>query len=265
MRTRIVRGRAFTEADRQGAPEVVVVSESMGRVLWPGQDPLTKCIRIRADTMPCRAVVGIAEDAIQNSMTSDARLRYYLPLDQERPGGGQLLLVRVRGNPAAQVEPVRKALQAVMPGLGYVSVFALREIIADEQRSWRMGATMFVTFGGLALIVAAIGLYGVVAYNVAQRMHEMGVRIALGARRKHVVKLVVGQGVRFAVLGVGIGLLLATWAARWIEPLLFKQSARDPLTYAAVAGLLIVVALVASAGPALKATRADPNDALRGD
>ncbi|HKP30107.1 MAG TPA: ABC transporter permease [Gemmatimonadales bacterium] len=265
MRTRIVRGRGFTGADRKGAPEVVVVSESMGRVLWPGQDPLTKCIRIRADTMPCRAIVGIAEDAIQNSMTTDARLRYYLPLDQERPGGGQLLLLRVRGNPSAQLEPVRKALQAVMPGLGYVSVFELREIIADEQRSWRMGATMFVTFGGLALLVAAVGLYGVIGYSVAQRMHELGVRIALGARRKHVMQLVLGQGIRFAMLGVGIGLLVAIWVSRWIEPLLFKQSARDPLTYSVVAGLLILVALAASAGPALKATRADPNDALRSD
>jgi putative ABC transport system permease protein len=112
---------------------------------------------------------------------------------------------------------------------------------------------------------AAVGLYGVIAYNVAQRMHELGVRIALGARSKHVVRMVVGQGVRFAVLGVGIGLVIALAAARWIEPLLFQQSARDPFTYSVVAGLLLLVALVASAVPALRATRVDPNAALRSD
>ena len=265
MQTRIVRGRAYTEADRLGTPRVVVVSESMARTLWPGRDALGECIRMRADTMPCTTVVGIAEDAVQNSMTSDTRLRYYVPLEQDRPAGGNTLLLRVRGEASAQIEPVRKALQAVMPGLTYVSVFAMHEIVADAQRSWRMGATMFVAFGGLALLVAAVGLYGVIAYNVAQRKHELGVRIALGARSKHVVRMVVGQGVRFAVLGVGIGLVIALAAARWIEPLLFQQPARDPFTYSVVAGLLLLVALIASAVPALKATRADPNEAMRAD
>jgi len=265
MQTRIVRGRAFTEADRLGTPRVVVVSESMARTLWPGREALGECIRMRADTMPCTTVVGIAEDAVQNSMTSDARLRYYVPLEQDRPAGGNTLLLRIRGEPSAQIEPVRKALQSVMPGLAYVSVFGMKEIITDERRSWQMGATMFVAFGGLALLVAAVGLYGVIAYNVAQRMHELGVRIALGARSEHVVRLIVQQGVRFALLGVTIGLVISLSLARWIEPLLFKQPARDPLTYSVVAGLLLVVALVSSAVPAVRATRADPNEALRSD
>jgi ABC-type antimicrobial peptide transport system permease subunit len=124
---------------------------------------------------------------------------------------------------------------------------------------------MFVAFGVLALLVAAVGLYGVITYNVAQRMHELGVRIALGAQARDVVRLVVGQGVRFAVTGVTVGLGLALLAAQWIQPLLFQQSARDPGTYGAVAGVLILVALVASAVPARRATRADPNTALRSD
>ncbi len=220
---------------------------------------------MRADTMPCTQVVGIAEDAVQNSMTSDTRLRYYVPLQQDRPSGGNTLLVRVRGEAGAQIEPVRKALQAVMPGLSYVGVFAMHEIVADERRSWQMGATMFVAFGGLALLVAAVGLYGVIAYNVAQRMHELGVRIALGARSEHVVRLVVQQGMRFAVAGVAVGLVLSLLAARWIEPLLFQQPARDPIVYGVVASLLLLVALIASAIPAMRATRADPNTALRSD
>jgi ABC-type antimicrobial peptide transport system permease subunit len=128
-----------------------------------------------------------------------------------------------------------------------------------------LGTTMFVAFGVLALLVAAVGLYGVISYNVAQRRHELAVRIALGAQAHDVVRLVVGQGVRFALAGVAIGLGLALLAARWIQPLLFQQSARDPATYGVVAAILLAVALVASALPARRATRADPNSALRAD
>ena len=124
---------------------------------------------------------------------------------------------------------------------------------------------MFVAFGVLALLVAAVGLYGVITYNVAQRMHELGVRIALGAQGTDVVRLVVGQGIRLAVGGVLLGLTLALLASRWIQPLLFQQSARDPATYAAVGALLLAVSLLASAIPALRATRADPNTVLRND
>ena len=143
--------------------------------------------------------------------------------------------------------------------------YALRGLRRSPGFSWKVGAAMFVAFGVLALLVAAVGLYGVISYNVAQRMHELGVRVALGAQSRDVVRLVVGQGVRFAGAGVLVGLGLALLAARWIQPLLFQQSARDPATYGAVGGLLLVVALVASSVPALRATRADPNSALRSD
>jgi ABC-type antimicrobial peptide transport system permease subunit len=122
---------------------------------------------------------------------------------------------------------------------------------------------MFVAFGVLALIVAAVGLYGVITYDVTHRMHEMGVRIALGARTRHVVRLVVGQGVRFALIGVLLGIVLALLLARWIQPLLYQQSARDPVTYTQVATVLLFVAVLAAAFPALRAARADPNSALR--
>ena len=265
MGTRIVRGRAFTMEDRAGSQPVAVVSEAMGTVLWPGSDVIGKCIRISADTMPCTTVIGVAEDAVQNSLTDDQRLRYYLPLDQFRPARGHTLLLRMRGSPAGQVEAVRKALQPVMPGQSYITVRPLNELVDAQRRSWQIGATMFAAFGVLALLVAAVGLYGVITYNVAQRMHELGVRIALGAQTRDVVRLVVGQGVRFALIGVTLGLGLALVGARWIQPLLFQQSARDPGTYAVVAAALLAVALLASALPALRATRADPNAALRGE
>jgi predicted permease len=265
MGTRVLRGRGFAATDRAGAPGVVVVSEAMASVLWPGQDPLGKCIRMNADTMPCTTVIGVAENAVQRSLTQERQLRYYLPIAQYRPTRGHTLLLRMRGDPAAQAESVRKALQQVLPSPAYVTVRPLAELIDGQQRSWRVGATMFVAFGVLALLVAAVGLYGVITYNVAQRMHELGVRIALGAQARDVIRLVVGQGLRFALAGVSLGLLLAWMAGRWIQPLLFQQEARDPTVYGLVAGLLLATALLASAVPAKRATRADPNSALRSD
>jgi predicted permease len=266
MDTRILRGRPFNATDRAGAPRVVVVSQAMAEVLWPGQEALGQCIRIRADTMPCTTVIGIAENAMQGSLLGDEKpYRYYLPLEQFDPGRANYLLLRMRGDPTHQMEAIRKALQAVMPGPSYLTVRPLGGLVDNQRRSWKVGATMFVAFGVLALLVAAVGLYGVISYNVAQRMHELGVRIALGAQGRDVVRLVVGQGVRFALAGVAIGLGLALLAARWIQPLLFQQSARDPATYGVVAAILLAVALLASAVPAVRATRADPNSALRSD
>ena len=265
MGTRIVRGRGFAKDDRAGAPRVAVVSESMAKVLWPGVDALGKCMRLGADTMPCTTVVGVAEDVAHNDLTHAQRYRYYLPMAQFRPQGGYAVIMRMRGDPALAVERVRTALQSVMPGQTYVTVRPLSDLVDGQRRSWRLGATMFVAFGMLALAVAAIGLYGVIAYNVAQRMHELGVRVALGAQGSDIVRLVVGQGVRFAVAGVTVGAALAFIAARWIQPLLFEQSATDGRVFGVVAGMLVAVAVLASSIPARRATRVDPNTVLRSE
>jgi len=264
MGTRILRGRGFTEADRANAPMISVVSDGMAKVLWPGKDALGQCMRVRADTMPCTTVVGIAEDMVQGDLTSDKKYQYYLPLEQASPGGG-FVMVRMRGNPAAQQEAVRKAMQRVMPGQSYVTTKPFIEIVDQQRRSWQLGATMFVAFGVLALVVAAVGLYGVIGYNVTQRMHELGVRVALGAQARDILRLVVGQGVRFGLAGVALGTLLAYAASRWLEPLLFQQSPRDPVVYTAVSAMLVLVALAASGAPAVRASRADPNTALRSE
>jgi ABC-type antimicrobial peptide transport system permease subunit len=164
-----------------------------------------------------------------------------------------------------QAERVRRALQQLMPGAAYVTVSNLEDLVDNQRRSWRLGALMFVAFGGLALIVAAVGLYGVIAYNVVQRMHELGVRIALGAQARDIVRLVMGQGVAFATAGVAIGSGVALLAARWLQPLLYEQSATDPAVFIMVGTTIGVVALLASALPTWRATRADPNVALRSD
>jgi putative ABC transport system permease protein len=267
MGTRIIRGRAFTATDRDAAARVAVVSESMARVLWPGRDAIGECMRVNADTMPCTTVIGVAEDAVQQSITDTERLLYYMPDEQPAPmrPGNRLLLRLSNRNASASIERVRAAMQRAMPAPAYVTVSPLEGVVDTQRRSWTLGATMFVAFGALALLVAAIGLYGVIAYNVAQRLHELGVRIALGAQSRDIVRLVVTQGISFAAAGVTIGLGVALIAARWVQPLLFDESARDPLVFTGVGVLVGVVALLASAAPASRATRADPNTALRSD
>jgi putative ABC transport system permease protein len=265
MGTRILRGRGFTSEDHAASPRVVVVSESMAAVLWPGRDALGECLRVSAESAPCSTVIGIAEDMVQREITGTQRFHYYMPIEQYQPTSGFALLLRMRGDPAQQVESVRSALQRVMPGQAYVVVRPFKDLVEGQMRSWRLGSTMFVAFGVLALVVAAVGLYGAIGYNVTQRMHELGVRIALGARSPDIVRLVVGQGLVFAASGVTLGLALAWLAGRWVEPLLFRQPARDPLVFGVVGVVLVVVAVVASAMPAFRATRADPNTALRAD
>ena len=263
MGTRILRGRPLMAEDRAGAPNVAVVSESMARTLWPGQEALGKCFRMREATAPCLTVVGIAEDMVQRDLAGTQRLHYYIPIDQQTRTWGNGLVLRVRGDPAAKAERIRQSLQRVMPGTSYVISQPLANIVADAQRSWRLGATMFVAFGFLALVVAAIGLYGVINYNVAQRMHELGVRVALGAQQRDVVRMVTSQGVRFALVGAAGGVALAVMSARWLQPLLFQQSATDPWIYVGVSAAMTIVALVASLVPAVRASRADPITALR--
>jgi putative ABC transport system permease protein len=264
MGTRILRGRGLTADDRAGAEHVAVVSQSMANVLWPQQDAIGKCFHMRSDTLPCMRVVGIAEDMVQRELTG-ARYHYYVSIDQYTRTWGNWMLLRLRGDPAVEAESIRKALQRVMPGTSYVSVQPLRDAVQIAQQSWRMGAMMFLAFGLLALVVAAVGLYGVIAYGVMQRMHEWGVRAALGAQRSDILRLVLGQSVRFVAVGTGFGLLLAFFASRWIQPLLFQQSAKDPTIYGGVGALLFAVALIGGVLPALRAARVDPHTALKSE
>jgi predicted permease len=262
--TRITRGRGFGPEDGAGSSPVAVVSESMARGLWPNQEAIGQCIKIGADTAPCRTVIGVAENVKLGNFADEANLVYYLP-ETQLGTNFYTLFARVRGDPAAVGESLRRQLQPVMPGAGYLRMQPVRQLVAPSMRSWRLGATMFAVFGGLALALAAIGLYSVIAYSVAQRTHEMGVRVALGARSVDLVRLIVRDGMRVAVVGVLIGAIAAAVAGRWIAPLLFDVSARDPVVFGAVVIVLFGVALAASWLPALRASRIDPNEALRAD
>ncbi len=262
--TRLLRGRNLEATDVLGGQQVAVISDAMGKVLWPGREAIGQCFRIGADTMPCTTVVGIAEDIKAQSLTPDSTFYYYVPNVQfgAQQGG---IAVRVRGTARQHMETVRKRLQQEMPGASYIVVTPFSDIIGSTKRSWELGATMFSVFGGMALLLAAIGLYSVIAYNVAQRTHELGVRRALGAQASHAIKLVVTDGLRLAGVGVVIGAAVAFWAGRFVKPLLFNVSPNDPLVFAIVTGTLILVALVASWYPAMRASRVDPSVALRTD
>ena len=265
MGTRILRGRGFTEADVANAPRAMIVSEGMGKVLWPGKDPIGQCIRVNADTMPCTYVVGIAEDIKQQSLAADTgSFYYYLPSAQFNPQNGGLF-VRVNGDADRLKETVRRRLQHEMPGASYVTLTPLSEVIGGQTRSWHLGATMFVAFGALALVLAAIGLYSVIAYNVAQRTHELGVRVAVGAQAGDLIRLVVIEGLQLSGAAVALGVAAAWIAARWLKPLLFEESPRDPTVFAIVTVTLVATALAASWVPARRASRVDPMVALRAE
>jgi ABC-type antimicrobial peptide transport system permease subunit len=263
--TRLLRGRGIEESDLDAGPKVVVVGQKMGQVLWPGRDPIGQCMRIGSDTMPCRTVVGIAEDIKAGSLKPDSNFYYYVPSTQFSPQSGGLF-VRVRNGTAKQhIETVRRRLQQEMPGASYVKLTPFSEVMGQQTQSWRLGATMFVAFGALALVLAAVGLYSVIAYNVTQRQHELGVRVALGAQGPDVIRLVVTDGLKVVGAGVAVGLLVALWAGKFVESLLFSVSPRDPSVFVLVATTLIAVAIAASWMPARRASRVDPNVVLRSD
>ena len=262
MGTRVVRGRGIAAEDRDGASLVIVVSRSLAAALWKDADALGRCVKIGADTAPCRSVVGIADDIRFGGFRGEPGMTYYLPIAQWRPGLGGLF-VRTAGPADALAEQVRDVLQRQMPGDAYVTVQPLADIVAPNLRQWELGATMFSIFGALALVVAAVGLYSVTAYGVVQRTHEMGVRLALGARVGDVVRLVLAESLRLAGVALAIGLASALAVSRFVAPLLFETSPRDPLVLAAVAALLLATSVAASTLPALRAARVDPNRALR--
>ncbi|MEP6690987.1 MAG: ABC transporter permease [Gemmatimonadaceae bacterium] len=262
--TRILRGRGIGSEDREHAPLTMVVSQSMAKRLWPGREALGQCVKVGADTVPCTTVVGVAEDIKSGTLADDPGYYYYLSIEQYGLEHAALF-VRTRGEAAAQVETVRRALQHSMPGDAYVTVVSLDGLVDPERRPFQLGATMFAVFGALALLVAAVGLYSVIAYNVAQRMHEMGVRVALGARSSDVIRLVVSDAMRLTIIAVVIGSAAALAAGRWVAPLLYNTSPKDPAIFGGVVATLLGIAVVASIFPAVRAARVDPSVALRSD
>jgi putative ABC transport system permease protein len=265
MGTRIVRGRPFSEDDAVNAPRVVVVSQGMARTLWPDRDALGQCIRVNSPDAPCSTVIGVAEEARVRSLADAREFTYYLPAAQFEGSLAETLLARTNGDAEAQVAALRRRLQAEVPAPAFVNVMPLARLVNPNFRAWRFGATMFVAFGALALVLAAIGLYSLIAYDVAQRTRELSVRIALGAPRARVVRMVIGRGLALVGTGLVAGTLIAMWAAPRLQTLMFRQEPRDPLIFGGVALVLLLIGLIATAMPASRAARVDPAAVLRGD
>jgi predicted permease len=262
MGTRILRGRAIDSTDVRGSTPAVVVSNRFAQTFWPGQDAIGRCVKNGRGV--CAYVVGVAEDIRNGWMNEDTALQVYMSAAQS-PLRDRTLFVRIRGDAEAYAEGLRAVLQREMPGAAYVTVTPYSDIVGSTLKTWQLGATVFVAFGVLAMLLAAIGLYSAISYNVTQRTHEMGVRRALGAQAGDVIQLVMRQGLLLGGIGVLLGGALAYVAGGRIEPMLFKTSARDPFVFAFVIIAMVTVAIVASFVPARRAASVDPNIALRSE
>jgi hypothetical protein len=261
--TRIVRGRAFGSHDGTDAPGVVIVSTSLAKLLWPDKNAVGQCVKIDTDR-ECRYVVGIAEDIKNTRLSDDPGLYYYLPSAQYNPQFGHLLL-RIRGNAAEHADAIRRMLQKEMSGASYVTVTRFTDVVNEQTHSWQLGTTMFIAYGMIALLVAAVGLFSVIAYDVEQRRHEMGVRIALGAKPRDVARLVLRRGLAVAGAGLVIGGIATLATTGGVSSLLFEVSPRDPVVYGVAGVIILSVSAIASFIPARQASRVDPASALRAD
>jgi putative ABC transport system permease protein len=269
--TRIVEGRAFTADDREGAARVAIVNETMARMYWPGESALGKCMEIGAEKPSCSTVVGIAQNTRRQTIVEGESLLFYMPIDQASPDlrNGGRLIVRTRDNDLDTIarvsESARRQALTIEPSLRVVLARALEDQVSPQLRAWRLGAGLFSVFGVLALLVAAIGLYSVVAFDVEGRRREMGVRTALGASATAILRLVVMDGLRLAAGGVMAGLVLAWLLAPRIAGLLYGVAPQDAQIFVGVALVLVVAALVASVIPGVRAARVDPSTALRSE
>jgi len=264
-------GRTFSDADTASSLPVIVVNETMAKKYWPGVDAVGRRMTMGSNDRWI-TVVGVVADIHHRGLDMEPRPEMYRPHTQFRYGGADApavpmmtWAVRTTDDPRAAVSYARAAVSAVDARLGISDVATMDAVVADSTSDRRLNMLLFVLLGTLALALATVGVYGVVAYSVSQRTHEIGVRMAIGARPNDVVRLMLGEGGRLAVAGVVAGSLIALAAARLIRGLLFEVSATDPLTFVAVAGGLLAVALLASYIPARRATRVDPMIALRGE
>jgi predicted permease len=259
-------GRPFTVADQHpSAAPVVIVNQTLARQLFQGTSALGRCIR--AGPIPrgatCAQIVGVVADANFADVTREPGPVYYRPLGARDQGWGTVLHVRTRRDPAELAGAVRRELLALDKSLLYVRVRPLTDLLAPQLVPWRTGTFIFGLFGSVGLILAAIGLYGVIALLVAQRAHEVGIRMALGARRGDVVRLILNHGARLLVAGLVVGTLGAAAASRFFRAMMYGVSALDPIAYLGTALVLTIVALLALMIPMRRATKVDPMVTLR--
>ncbi|MBM3879369.1 MAG: ABC transporter permease [Verrucomicrobia bacterium] len=262
LRIPLLAGRDFTERDDTNTARVVIVNETMAKRFWPGQSPLGRKLRYWGDQREA-TVVGVVKAGKYRTLNEPPRDFMYLAYQQ---GVWDLNLgvgLRVAGNPLAFASSLRQAIRSLDPGVEVWALLAMQDYIQAAFLAQRITATLLMALGGVALVLAAMGIYGVMAYIVSQRTHELGIRVALGARSPDLLRLVVGEGMRLAAWGMVVGLAGAVGLTRLLANFLYGVSPFDPAAYLAVAATLAGVALVACYLPARRATRVDPMVALR--
>jgi putative ABC transport system permease protein len=262
------RGRFFTEADRAGAPLVIIVNETLARRFWPGEDAIGKRLTIGMPEMhlPWLTVAGVVGDVNQNEPDEELRPHVYEPYLQAS-GYSWIrkmnLAMRTSGDPLALSGAVRGEVSRLDPELPVTKLRTAQQILDNSLAPRRLSMWLLTVFALAALLLAALGIYGVMAYAVARRTREIGIRMALGAQRPNVLRMVLGQGMKLVAAGVAIGLAASLALTRLMTSLLYDVKPTDPLTYAAVATLLILIALAANLAPARRAVSVDPTVALR--
>ncbi|HEX8136906.1 MAG TPA: ABC transporter permease [Pyrinomonadaceae bacterium] len=267
----LLRGRYFTEQDNSQSQPVVMINETMARRYWPNEEPLGRRLRVQfpAAKVPWRpeandnwrTIVGVVGDVKEEGL-GETEAEIYLPYLQN-PSSLMNLLVRSSSDPLRLVSGVRNQVWAVDRDQPVYNIKTMEDVVGESFAEPNVITSLLATFAALALVLAAIGVYGVISYSVAQRTHEIGVRMALGAQHSHVLKMIVGQGLKLILIGLAIGVAMAFVVTRVISSLLFGVTATDPLTFIATSLLLVGVALLASYVPARKALKVDPMIALR--
>jgi predicted permease len=260
----IVRGRTFTEQDTAAGEPVVVIDEDLARQYWPNEDPIGKRIRRTLSNAPWTTIVGIVRPVKQSALIADTRRGvHYYPVYQAQGLTNFAILARTRLEPAQLSNAIREAVRTADPSQPVFDLRTMDERILASLGTRRFALNLMIIFAGVAIFMAAIGLYGVISYLVAQRTHEIGIRMALGARQTQILAMVVGQGMRLAIAGIVAGVMGAALLAQVLAGELFQVSSFDPLTFGLTAAMVGIVAFLACIIPARRATAVDPMDACR--
>ncbi len=263
--TPLLRGRGILDSDTMDSLHVMVINNAMAKKYWPGEDPIGKQITMGSPWGKELTVVGVVADIKHISMREEPAPEMFVPFTQH-PWPSMLvahLALRTRTDPATMAQSVREAIRSVDPELPLAKVATLSALVDDSMAQPRFSMLLVASFGALAILLASIGLYGVISYSVAQRTREIGIRMALGAGRHEVFRMILGQGTKLAGLGIAIGVVAAFGAARMMTSFLYGVEADDPLTFAGVPLFLLAIALLACYIPARRAMRVDPMTALR--
>ncbi len=260
----LISGRGFTDHDRDNSQQVIIINDTMRRLFWPNEDPIGKHISIAAEAGVSREIVGVVADVKHSSLDAESGLQIYEPYLQF-PWSFMAIVARTAADPLSLAPAVRTEILAVDRAQPVYDVKTMAQIMGDSVSQPRLYMLLLGIFAAIALVLAAVGIYGVMNYSVNQRKHEIGIRMAIGAQPSDILKMIVGQGMLLASIGVAIGIIAAFFLGRIVEMLLFGVSGRDPMTFIGLPIVLVLVALVASYFPARRATRVDPVIALRAE